>query len=102
MTAAKRSSDTESTSAKLLYRPFGMLNGIISGALAGVVFKQIWKRVSPERSEDAPQALNSDFKLSEVLLAAALQGALFALVKAAVDRSGARVFQRLTGDWPGQ
>jgi hypothetical protein len=36
-----------------------------------------------------------------VLPAAALQGAVFALVKAAIQRGGARGFERLTGVWPG-
>ena len=29
------------------------------------------------------------------------QGAIFGLVKAAVDRGGAQGFQKLTGVWPG-
>ena len=37
----------------------------------------------------------------EVLAAAALQGAIFAVVKAAVDRGGAVGVQKLTGEWPG-
>lgn len=89
-----------STSAKILYRPVGLISGMVSGALAGVLFKQIWKRVS-RSSEDAPSALKSEFPLREVLIAAALQGALYALVKALVDRGGARSFQKLTGEWPG-
>ncbi|WP_084479294.1 MULTISPECIES: DUF4235 domain-containing protein [Nesterenkonia] len=36
-----------------------------------------------------------------MLLAAAVRGALFACVKALVDRGGARTFQRLTREWPG-
>nr|WP_274536246.1 DUF4235 domain-containing protein [Streptomyces sp. MJM1172] len=37
----------------------------------------------------------------EALIAAALQGAIFAVAKAAVDRSGAAATRRLTGTWPG-
>ena len=92
---------TGNTSAKLLYRPIGIVNGLISGAIAGVIFKQVWKLVTPEKEEDAPNALSSEFKASEVLVAAALQGAIFAFVKAAVDRGGATLFQKATGDWPG-
>jgi hypothetical protein len=36
-----------------------------------------------------------------VLLAAALEGAVFAAVKAAFERGGAKGFRRLTGVWPG-
>ncbi|WP_129656960.1 DUF4235 domain-containing protein [Rothia halotolerans] len=91
-----------STSAKILYRPLGMAGSLVSGAVAGVVFKQVWKLVSPQKSgDDAPKALESEFNLGEVLAAAALQGAIFALVKALVDRGGARAFQRVMGEWPG-
>lgn len=97
-TAAERKS---STSAKILYRPIGLISGMISGALAGVIFKQVWKHASPQHREDSPKALESEFGLGEVLIAAALQGALFAIVKALVDRGGARAFERATGEWPG-
>ncbi|MCP3427208.1 DUF4235 domain-containing protein [Rothia sp. AR01] len=92
-----------STSAKILYRPLGLAGSLIGGAVAGVVFKQVWKLVSPRSSndDDAPKALESEFNLGEVLAAAALQGAIFALVKALIDRGGARAFQRVMGEWPG-
>ena len=83
----------------LLYKPFGIVFGVLGGLLGGVVFKQVWKLVSDE--EDAPAAKESEYTWAEVLPAAALQGAIFALVKAAVDRGGAQGFQKLTGVWPG-
>jgi hypothetical protein len=69
--------------------------------VAGQVFKQVWKRVSRGTDADAPKALESEYSLGEVLVAAAVQGAIFAVVKAAIDRGGARAFQRWTGEWPG-
>ena len=90
-----------STSAKILYRPVGLMSGIVSGALAGVLFKQIWKVASPSHSKDTPKALESEFPLREIVLAAALQGALYATVKALVDRGGARAFEKTFGEWPG-
>ncbi len=87
------------SAAKLAYRPFGLIAGIVSGIIAGAVFKQIWRRVSDE--EEAPDALQSEYGLGQVVLAAAIQGAIFAAVKALVDRGGAEGFKRLTGDWPG-
>jgi predicted metal-dependent enzyme (double-stranded beta helix superfamily) len=76
-----------------------MALGALSGALAGAVFKQVWKMIRHE--EDAPDATDKERTRREVLLAAALQGAIFAAVKAAVDRGGARATERLTGTWPG-
>ena len=71
----------------------------LAGLLSGVIFKQIWKQVSD--AEDAPSALKSEYRMREVVIAAALQGAIFAATKAAIDRAGARGFTKLTGKWPG-
>ena len=89
----------KSKGAALAYRPLGLLAGILAGLVSGTVFKQIWKHVSD--AEDAPSALQSEYRMSEVVLAAALQGAIFAATKAAIDRAGARTFTKLTGSWPG-
>ncbi|SFK59204.1 DUF4235 domain-containing protein [Geodermatophilus ruber] len=88
-----------SKGAKLAYRPIGLLSGIVAGAMSGAIFKQVWKKVAGE--DDAPAALQSEYRMREVVLAAALQGAIFAATKAAVDRAGARGFTKLTGSWPG-
>ena len=87
------------SAAKLAYRPVGIVASIAAGAIASAVFKQIWKRVADE--DDAPSAMQSEYSLSQVLLAASIQGAIFAAVKALIDRGGAKGFQRLTGSWPG-
>ncbi|MGX5656970.1 DUF4235 domain-containing protein [Geodermatophilus nigrescens] len=88
-----------SKGAKLVYRPVGLAGGVLAGLISGTIFKQVWKRVSGE--EDAPSALQSEYRMREVVLAAAIQGALFAATKAAIDRAGARGFTKLTGNWPG-
>ena len=88
-----------SKGAKLAYRPVGLAGGLLAGLISGVVFKQIWKLVAGE--DDAPSALQSEYRMREVIIAAALQGAIFAATKAAVDRAGARAFTRATGSWPG-
>ncbi len=84
---------------KLLYKPLGLLVSVLGGILAGVVFKQVWKVVSG--GEDAPEATSREYGTKEVLIAAAVQGALFGVVKAAVDRAGARGFKKVTGVDPG-
>lgn len=85
--------------AKVIYRPVGLAGGIAAGALSGILVKQVWKRIAKE--DDAPQALQSEYPLVQIILAAALQGLVFAVVKALIDRGGARVFERVTGEWPG-
>lgn len=85
--------------SKIAYKPVGLVLGAVSGMIAGAVFKQAWKVVQGEG--DAPDATDEDRSWQEVLVSAALQGAIFAVVKAAVDRSGAVATRRLTGTWPG-
>ncbi len=87
--------------ARILYRPFGLVAGIGAGALSGLATRQIWKRVSRGGQADPPRPLESEYALREVLAAAAVQGAVFAIVRALVDRGSARAFQRWTGEWPG-
>ncbi len=93
--------ETRHKSAKLLYRPVGLVSSILGGVAAGQAFKQVYKRVTPGSAELAPAPLESRYSAGQVVLGAALQGAVFAAVKAAVDRGGARAFQRWTGEWPG-
>ncbi|MFJ7280823.1 DUF4235 domain-containing protein [Kitasatospora sp. NPDC098663] len=75
-----------------------MLIGALGGILAGALFKQLWQVVGGEG--DAPRATDEDRSWRGVLTAAALQGAVFAGVKAAVERGGAAGTRRLTGTWP--
>jgi hypothetical protein len=83
---------------KTLYKPVGLLLGMAAGAVAGFAFKQVWKVVAGD--DDAPDATDEDRGWGEILAAAAIQGAIFAVVKAAVDRGGAEGVRRLTGSWP--
>jgi len=85
--------------AKLLYLPFGTLAGVLSGLVAGAVFKRLWQAFAHER--DAPSAKDEHRSWTEVVAASAIQGAVFGTVKAAVDRAGAIGYARLTGVWPG-
>ncbi|WP_110206186.1 DUF4235 domain-containing protein [Nocardioides daejeonensis] len=96
-----RHEQSTSTSAKVLYKPVGLASSVLAGVVAGQVFKQVWKRASPGETSDPPRALESEYALREVIVAAAVQGAIFAAVKALVDRGGARAFERWTGEWPG-
>jgi predicted metal-dependent enzyme (double-stranded beta helix superfamily) len=84
---------------KLMYKPVALAGGMVGGLLAGMVFKQVWKLAAGEK--DAPDALDEHRSWAEILIAAGLQGAVFGVVKAAVDRAGAVGVRRVTGHWPG-
>jgi len=83
---------------KLAYRPVGLVLGLAAGALAGAIFRQVWKLAAGD--DEAPNAIDEERGWGEVLAAAALQGAIFSVVRAAVDRGGATGVRRLTGRWP--
>jgi hypothetical protein len=83
---------------KVAYKPVGMLLGIGAGAIAGFVFKEVWKFASGD--DDAPNATDEDRGWGEIIAAAAIQGAIFATVRALVDRGGAAGVRKITGEWP--
>jgi hypothetical protein len=85
---------------KLIYKPVGILVSVLGGMLAGVIFKRVWKLAA--REDDAPKATDARRGWHEVLVAAALQGAVYGLVKAALDRGAAEGTRKLTGFWPGE
>jgi hypothetical protein len=79
--------------AKLAYKPVGLVLGLLGGLLAGKVFGIVWKKISNE--DEAPLPLSDDYSTREVLLAATLQGAIFGLIKTAVDRYGMKGVRRM-------
>jgi predicted metal-dependent enzyme (double-stranded beta helix superfamily) len=90
--------DLEKNLEKVAYKPVGLVLSVAAGAVAGMIFKQVWRLASGEN--DAPDATDEDRGWGEILVAAALQGAIFAVVKALIDRGGAAGVRKLTGAWP--
>jgi hypothetical protein len=88
-----------STAVKVAYKPVGLLLGAGAGLLSGIILKQVWRLAG--RDDDAPNATDEDRGWGEILTAAALQGAIFAVVKATVDRAAATGVRKTTGQWPG-
>ena len=86
--------------ARLIYKPFGLLVGVIGGLLARATFKRVWSAVGHEG--EAPKATDADKGWREIVLVAAAEGAVFGGVKAVIDRAGATGFSWLTGAWPGR
>ena len=84
---------------KLLYKPFGIVIGLLGGVAARQVFSFIWSKLD---DEDAPTPTTEITPWRKLLLATALQGAVFAMVKAIFKRGGAKGFAGLTGVWPGE
>jgi len=83
---------------KLLYKPFGILFGLLGGVIAGALFSKVWKIVAHQ--DDVPDATDEEREWKEILPAVALKGAIAGVVKALIHRGGATGVRGLTGTWP--
>jgi hypothetical protein len=83
----------------VIYKPIGIVLGIIGGLLGKKLFNIVWTKVD---DQEPPEATTDQTTWARVLAAAAVQGLIFKTVRAAVDRWGAIGWHYLTGSWPGK
>jgi hypothetical protein len=84
---------------KALYKLLSLATSVVGGIVAGAIFKRLWKVTAGE--DEAPTATDARRGWPEILVAAALQGAIFAVVQATIERGTAEGTRKLTGVWPG-
>ena len=84
---------------KMLYKALGLLVGVLGGLLASAIVRKVWE-LTPGHDE-APEAVDTRRSWGEILTAAALQGAIFAVIRAAVERATAASAEKLAGEQPG-
>jgi len=85
--------------SKMKYKALGLLVGLLGGMLASTIVRKVWE-LTPGHDE-APEAIDTRRSWTEILTAAALQGAIFAVIRAAVERATATGAEKLTGEQPG-
>jgi hypothetical protein len=85
--------------SKLVYKILGLFAGVFAGMLASAIVKKVWQ-VTPG-DDEAPEATDTRRSWGEILTAAALQGAIFAVIRAAVERATATGTEKLTSEQPG-
>jgi len=84
---------------KLLFIPIGVITGLVAGFLGKKVFDGLWGLVD---EEEPPEAEHREIAFGKMVLANALQGAIFRATRAAADHGSRQAFARLTGSWPGE
>ena len=85
---------------KMLYKALGLLAGMLGGMVASAIVGKVWK-LTPGHDE-APEAIDTRRSWGEILTAAALQGAIFAVIRAAVERATVASAEKLAGEQPGE
>ena len=84
---------------KLIYKPFGLILGILAGLVGKRAFDFAWTKLD---DEEPPKGTTEAAPWVKVLGAAALQGVIFKVTRVAIDRYGAIGWRYLTGTWPGE
>ena len=84
---------------RIIFKPFALIASLIAVRLGKGMFKSLWARVD---DGDPPDPTAPNASLGKVVGAAALEAATLASMAALADRAAARVFEYLTGVWPGK
>lgn len=84
---------------KLLFTPFGIAAGLIAGFAGKLAFDRVWSLID---EEEAPEPEHRDVSLAKLIVAMAIQGAIFRAVRGLAEHGARRGFQRWTGAWPGE
>lgn len=84
---------------KLIYKPIGIVLGILGGIVGRRIFNFVWTKLD---DEDPPKPTTEIAPWTKVLAAAALQGVIFRVTRVVVDRNAAQGWAYLTGVWPGE
>jgi hypothetical protein len=85
--------------SKILFLPFGIVGGILAGAVGKKAFEGLWGVFDDEQ---APEPKYRQIDLKKLIAALALEGAIFRAVRGLFDHGSRRVFRKLTGTWPGE
>ena len=84
---------------KLLFIPISLGGSLVAGALGRWLFSKVWEAVD---DQEPPESEHLRTTWTKVMVSALLRGAVFAGVRAAVDRSTRLAFMNVTGSWPGE
>ena len=84
---------------KLMFLPISIGTGLLAGLIGKKTFQLLWGVID---DEEAPKAEHREISLPKLVVALAIEGALFSLIKGLVDHGSRHAFARATGAWPGE
>jgi hypothetical protein len=83
----------------LVFRPVGILAGVLAGVVGKKIFDFVWGLID---DEDAPEPKYREIGFGKMVVALLLEGAIFRVLRGLADHGARHGFARLTGEWPGQ
>lgn len=81
----------------LMFKPFGVISGMAAGRLAGTVFDRAWSKID---GDDPPAPSDRRVALARLVLALALEGAVFSVARGLAEHGARHGFAAMTGEWP--
>jgi uncharacterized protein DUF4235 len=85
--------------AKIFFIPISLGGSLLAGFVGKKIFDQVWGVID---EEEPPDSGHRDISWGKLVAAAALQGAIFRVVKETSDHYSRRAFASVTGSWPGE
>ena len=85
--------------AKLLFIPVSVVGGILAGLVGKRIFDALWGLVD---DEEAPEPEHRDVPWAKLVIALALEGAIFRALRGVIDHGSRNWYERVTGEWPGE
>ena len=85
--------------SKLIFLPVRLCAGLLSGIVGKKLFERLWAVID---AEQPPQPEHRRIDVRKLVLALAIEGGLFRVLKGLADHGSRSAFARLTGSWPGE
>jgi uncharacterized protein DUF4235 len=84
---------------KFLFIPIGVVGSILAGAVGKKVFEKVWALID---EEEPPDPKHREISVPKMVVATALEGAIFRAVRSLADHGSRRTFAHVAGFWPGE
>jgi hypothetical protein len=84
---------------KIVFLPVSVLGGLAAALVSKKLFELAWGRID---AHDPPDPQHRVVDHRKLVVALVLEGAIFRLIRGAVDHTSRHGFARLTGTWPGE
>ena len=83
----------------LVFKPVGIISGLLAGMLGKKVFELVWGLID---NEDAPEPKHRGIDLRKLAIALLIEGAIFRVIRGFAEHGARHGFALLAGEWPGE